>query len=941
MKILHYIFFFFVLYSTGQENIFDNFSEKNGLISNDTYKIIQDKKGYLWFATSSGVSKYDGITFKDYSTKHGLTDYDILSLYEDKKGRIWFYTFNGKPCFYYNDKIYNAENHSLLKQIHFTKLISNVFEDYRGYVWICTSKESYAIDFENKKVYHHPGIAGVMSIQKSNDTHILNGVDEYYSVAQNNTYKTINYVKDTTFSRIGNGTVLNNCSIIYFTRNNANNYFYYSKASKYKFVKYSIGETILSISTHKEYVFYCTRNGVYQYHQDDFDRPIRHMLPGKTVTSFLVDHQGNYWFSTKNGIYMTNNNFYYVDKSLNYLTNFAVSENYILSGNVDGFLCLFDKNTHKKIKKYKISKSPKNIIAYKDAFYVSSNNKSYVVDYLGVTEVFKNFTSKAFVIKNDSIFMALSKGLFSVQIDKNNIGDDTTFKKLCEKPSFLFLNKERSYTLNLIKDTLFGSSKSYLTRYYHKEIDTLKFANEATKNRVSAIEYHNNFLYLVTNSKGLYIYKNNLLKYHYDENKGLLSNQINNIFFHSGNCYIVTKKGIQYITDRGLVNLDATISNNFVINKAAIVNKTLLMTTSNGFIKSDLDNFQIKNKTVRSEIIAKSKNEIISPSSILSYKNNEVVFDFKIFNYTSKQLNYSFLLKGVDDHWNKIKGNSVQYKNIPPGNYTFQLKNNENIINEFSLQIEKPFWKKWWFYIVSILLLVMFIVLLYKVLLDRRLKKASKNYEINLMIAKAEQDALKAQMNPHFIFNALNAIQNLILQNSSRNAYQYLGDFSKLVRNILNNSRNLTVTIASEIRFLNLYLKLEELRFKNKFDYQIKIDATMNQELHIPSMVIQPFVENAILHGLLPLENKNNALLLINFTEDDLFIYCTIDDNGIGRERSRLLRRYDKESLGMQITLDRISFYDQEGLSHFKVMDKEEGTQVLLKIKKHVKRNYS
>lgn len=179
-----------------------------------------------------------------------------------------------------------------------------------------------------------------------------------------------------------------------------------------------------------------------------------------------------------------------------------------------------------------------------------------------------------------------------------------------------------------------------------------------------------------------------------------------------------------------------------------------------------------------------------------------------------------------------------------------------------------------------------------------------------VQMATNELKALRAQMNPHFVFNSLNSIQNFIMSSDGEEAVKYLSKFAKLMRTILNNSERATVTIREEIHALQLYLELEVLRFENKFDYTIEIDPGIDQDFYeIPTMLIQPYVENAIIHGLMPKPSKGHLLIKIDM--DKTHIICTVIDTGIGRKRSMQLKeksgKKEHVSMGMRITRDRLA----------------------------------
>ena len=169
--------------------------------------------------------------------------------------------------------------------------------------------------------------------------------------------------------------------------------------------------------------------------------------------------------------------------------------------------------------------------------------------------------------------------------------------------------------------------------------------------------------------------------------------------------------------------------------------------------------------------------------------------------------------------------------------------------------------------------------------------------------------ALRAQMNPHFIFNSLNSINKYILKNDHANASRYLSRFAKLIRLILDNSNSKEVALSNELEALKLYIEMESLRFTNKFSYEIIIDENVSiYTLQVPPLIIQPYVENAIWHGLLHKETGGHLSVFVKYTHDNM-LQCTIEDNGIGRARASELKSKSataNKSLGMKLTEERI-----------------------------------
>lgn len=212
----------------------------------------------------------------------------------------------------------------------------------------------------------------------------------------------------------------------------------------------------------------------------------------------------------------------------------------------------------------------------------------------------------------------------------------------------------------------------------------------------------------------------------------------------------------------------------------------------------------------------------------------------------------------------------------------------------------------------------------------QKIKSEQQELLLKAEISETELKALRAQMNPHFIFNALNSIADYINKNDARSADYYLGKFAKLMRGILENSEEKEISLSEELKMLEFYMDLESLRFKNKFNYEVKIADDINPEnTLIPPMILQPFVENSILHGLAKKENDGKITIHIDKTED--LLKCTIEDNGIGRKNPN---ENLNKSYGVKLTRERIALFDKSKNSDSGVFytDLETGTRVELRL---------
>jgi streptogramin lyase len=301
----------------------------------------------------------------------------------------------------------------------------------------------------------------------------------------------------------------------------------------------------------------------------------------------------------------------------------------------------------------------------------------------------------------------------------------------------------------------------------------------------------------------------------------------------------------------------------------------------------------------------------------LSYKKNFFSFEFAALSYDHPEKNqYGCQLIPFDKQMVQLGTNhSISYTNVPPGDYTLKVlaSNNDGVWNktgyELKLTIVPPFWATIWFRAIVIAAVLAAVFFYFKFRENRIKKEQVRQTAINKQIAEIRMSALQSQMNPHFIFNSLNSIQHLISIHEKEEAINCLSKFSKLIRKMLENSRENVVTVSNELELLELYIQLEQLRFSQKFDYHLSVDKSIDAEnTEIPPLIIQPYVENAILHGLINKNGKGD--LWFSLERHDGSLVCKIEDNGVGRARAQEIeeKKISKhKSLGIKVTDERIS----------------------------------
>ena len=322
--------------------------------------------------------------------------------------------------------------------------------------------------------------------------------------------------------------------------------------------------------------------------------------------------------------------------------------------------------------------------------------------------------------------------------------------------------------------------------------------------------------------------------------------------------------------------------------------------------------------------------------SVLPYNRNNLEFSFEALSFLSQgKIKYRYKLIGIDLHWKETMSRELRLPNLPSGQFSFLISYQKPDMTWstpttlFKFEIEKPFWEEAMFIALSIVLITFLISLI----VFRIINRAKARIHTQRTILDLERSALQAQMNPHFIFNALTSIQSLIAQNKNDHAEEFLVTFSRLVRSSLNHSSKSYISLEEELDLLNNYLKIEGLRFQESFNWGMKVAKGIDvEEISIPPMILQPFIENSIEHGIRPLKRKGNLSIIISPLNDE-FLEIKIDDDGIGRLKAQKKNIKNRESKGIQLVIDRLNLLNKRSV--VKIIDKIEtddpkGTLVLI-----------
>lgn len=304
----------------------------------------------------------------------------------------------------------------------------------------------------------------------------------------------------------------------------------------------------------------------------------------------------------------------------------------------------------------------------------------------------------------------------------------------------------------------------------------------------------------------------------------------------------------------------------------------------------------------------------------LNWQQNFFVFEFASANFSQPEKNtYAYRLSGFQEDW--IDNGTLHraaFTNVPPGDYVFEVKSGREGVWQpaglrLNIRIHPPFWQTGWFRILAGMAGLGLIYLVWRYRIGQIRHEEALKTEFNQRIAKVEMAALRAQMNPHFVFNCLSSINRFILVNEPDEASAYLTKFSRLIRLILDNSRSDRVPLDRELEALRLYIEMEAMRFGNRFDYEISIGPEVHPEqIELPPLLIQPYVENAIWHGLMHKKDKGSLAVRVFNQLDGLCV--VVEDNGVGRIRATELKSKSavtQKSHGLQVTAERMELISE------------------------------
>lgn len=922
-KLIHYqLVFLSILLTTltsfSQQYSYTHYSTKDGLAGSTVHGIAQDHDGFLWFATETGLSRFDGTHFQNYTRADGLPSNEIFGVFVDSKNRVWFTSFQNAICYYWKGKIYNQQNDRLLKKLNFTSIVSSLAENLKGEILIgCTSVDEYYLlkaDSEIVKLsntrfdiaYGIPTFkARVVSLPQTIQK-LVKYHDAYYPPLKKTKFTSTNraylFWKNRSYSAL------------YFPVNNQPGYsFWLSPETRH--IEY-LDDSTLAIIGHNS-------GGVKLFNLNK-RQYIASYLPEYTVHTVFKDIEGCLWFSTKEaGVFRLTNptfkNLAFYDKK-HQLSVISIQKMH------DGIYVGSDHSRYWKLQPTQADMRLNNwyypVKVNADIGFLTKKLNGQLINYSS-----SNFFR--FAIRNPqslkTLFTFNDTLLISSSLDASlfHIPSGRKIRQLHYGRTTTAYKHENTYyigTLNGLYTITEQGKKVYLGD-----------ENPLFKSRISTFAKDDRgVLWIATYDAGVIGYKNGKIIANITQRKGNLSSDICRCIFISGDMlWVGTEKGLnkidlstgRYTTTEKFTANDGLGSD--IINTIYAEGDMIYVGTPSGLTYFD------QNKVPKHSIcyirltgVSVSGRPQNPEENHLALENadNNIRFEFSGISFLSSgDITYKYRLLGLDNEWRTVKERILNYPLLPSGKYTLQLQainkfNEPSDVLNYSFEIKKSLQEKPWFiaslYIIASI--IIWIALQWRIRQIRKKEKAKRT--INQKIASLEQMALRAQMNPHFIFNCLNSIQHYIIKQDVKGANFYLTQFADLVRKTLENSSKINVPLSEEISYLSHYLELERLQLANRFEYFIDAEIDNKDQIMIPNMVIQPYIENAVKHGVSQLKEGGLIKLTFSYDSNQNVLECIVEDNGAGITYMREKQRQEKNthlSKGMSITSSRIEILNQ------------------------------
>jgi ligand-binding sensor domain-containing protein len=930
------------------------------------YDMLGDSKGYLWLATDKGLIKFNSRTFQILPFNSTLLK-SVGYLNEDEQGTIW--------CANFYKQLFYVEQDSLklfeVKDEVYKKL-SNILNISITKTSIVVSSFSIVLEIDKRthQIIHQiesnkNGIsAWQYSTQLNNKIYCFSSKNQLYNFPKNTVIATSNN------PFIESRLATDNKKIVGIERGKRDRQaFLFDGTSIQQLPNFEIPATTyiyhLAVTGEDEF-WICTQNGAYKWDYKTGNTDL--VFPNERVSDAVKDFQGNYWISTlDNGLFKCPNlncvklSSAFVVNNDNATKILKIPNSHFLVGNTKGEVVEID-NAGTRIKKFQSATNDEVEFIFFDEKRNRVFSDAGLFDYHSgkIVSAFDFGKSNALDAFGNVVIASFNRCVVAADgfnaIDTNTVPSNCLlYKSLSSTPLSIqgrvikkakIVRKKRTNCVaaNQNKKGFWVGYDDNLYYYeYDGKIKIIQSENGKSIIATSLFQNKKNELLVCTPTNGLLVLDtNNNIQKHFTTNNGLQSNNAKKTIIDNNKIWLLTDESLEIIDlETNLVQdfFSSTGLGSLTVYDFAIDGNNILLATPSGVMRYAQSENSLGERIKITQLIVENNGKEISANTILPYNLNSINIKLDAIHYKAPaKLFFHYRLLGSDSVWHTVaaSNNIINYNFLPAGNYTFEVYAADiNMIfrsttSSFPFSIAKPFWQKWWF---GLLIGIGILGISYwAIKLWAKQFKIKQQAKENLLQSKLT--AIRSQMNPHFLYNVLNTIQGLVYANKKSEATEMLGNFSDLMRKTLQESDKTEIILKDEIDSLKLYLELEKKRFDKDFEFTIAIDESIDiTDVHIPSMFIQPFAENAIKHGLLHKDGMKNLNISILQQEHKLLV--SIDDNGVGRKQAAIINQNKKiQSTGFAIKgiEDRMAIYNAMNKEkiEMEIVDKEQGTLVKL-----------
>jgi ligand-binding sensor domain-containing protein len=925
--ILHTLLLLCVLSVNAQEPVYTRYDISAGLPGNIVYCAVQDANGLMWFGTDKGLACFDGLRFHHYGVAEGLPDPEVLNLKMDAKGRMWISCFKRKPCYRYNGRFYTEFNDSLVNAINLQSAIIDFFEEEGKGIWMIgyTEKAVFWNDKEGTVTEKKwlPNIAAIQGLGRIDGELISVGQKSIARLHDDNRAEHIPFASKVMEKKLED-CLLEGRNIIVSIEDYTETFEYRDGALR-ALNKLNGWGGRLFLDRNKQLWVSSNRYGCVRI--DDYKNPGGQnviYLPDKKINQFYEDRNGGRWFCTSgDGLYYLPVNHAMQFNSANgtvsnNITSISYDEQGIWFGDDESNIYQVSNG---RLQKWASISTPglnriRGIAGGWKTKLVASDRGGFIVSGSGAGYIHSSAAAKYVLPLDEQTFClgAFSK-VFIVSLKtgaSSVIYESRTTASTLDRYGQLWLG-----AVDGMYSVIDSFSRNWAETFPELRSRIVAMANAGERG-----------LWVVTSTDGLLLLT--------QDRQGItnitkINQLINTPVYNIQSLFVDSLQRVWMATNMGVYCLDKQLNvtsynrNNGIsandVNAVIMVQDTLWAATVAGLTKLPVKeatdqpdfpslisycHYKYKNTDIRMNLL-----DSVSPSPkiILDPESSLIEIGFGGIDYNSaKNLHFKCLVvKGLlplpwltfDNIFQQIRqqfeqtsdtifnetGNLNFGVQLPAGKYTTTVFA-ENAAGKVSLQpdvvtiIKLPYWYQtiWTYILIWGGILFM---------LWRFMRVYDENRRLQMRISALRLQAIKLQINPHFIGNSINAIQQFFFPPDFRKANAYIEIFTRLLRTSMAHAEETFYPIEQEINYLDDYLKMTQLRFGDQFSYTIEVDPGLPRNTPFPVMLLQPLVENATIHGL---AIGRPSFLTIHFTQEKEQVICTIRDNGPGIRKTRALK---------------------------------------------------